>query len=39
MLLEKVDDQGLVRAYLDGREEAWEALVTRHQQAIFSYIM
>ncbi len=39
MLLEKVDDQGLVRAYLGGREEALEVLVNRHQQAIFSYIM
>jgi len=39
MLLEKVDDQELIKAYLGGREVALEVLINRHQQAIFAYIM
>ncbi len=34
-----VDDRELVRQYLDGKESAFEALVARHKNKIFTYIL
>ena len=38
MQLSQVQDQVLVRNYINGQEEALSVLVTRHQQKVYSYI-
>jgi len=38
MLLSKVDDKQLVREYLNGKERAFEVLISRYQDRVFGYV-
>jgi RNA polymerase sigma factor (sigma-70 family) len=38
MRISEMDDQLLVKAYLNGKQVAFEELLSRHRQRIFSYI-
>lgn len=37
--LNRLTDEQLVKAYADGNNEAFDALLNRHQQRVFSYII
>jgi RNA polymerase sigma-70 factor (ECF subfamily) len=38
MLLSKVEDKQLVREYLDGKERAFEVLISRYKDRVFGYV-
>lgn len=37
--LKRLSDEELVKAYADGNNEAFDALLNRHQQRVFNYIL
>ena len=39
MVLSKIGDSDLIVLYIDGNEQAFETLLMRHKDRIFSYIL
>jgi RNA polymerase sigma factor (sigma-70 family) len=38
MYMQSIDDKELVRQYLDGKEQAFEVLLSRHKDKIYTYV-